>query len=96
MVEMGQKLKLLRVQNRLTQKQVADRLDLAISAVSSYESGSRFPTYTTLLKLANMYHTSCDYLIGMDEQRTIDVTGLDDQEIEVVSKMVNLLKERHN
>ena len=96
MVNMGRRLKSLRKQNKLTQKQVAERTGLAISAISSYESGARFPAYPTLAKLASMYHVTCDYLIGMPATRTIDVSGLDDSEIEVVSQTVNLFRNRHS
>lgn len=96
MVNMGRRLKLLRKQNKLTQKQVAERTGLAVSAISSYESGARFPTYQTLIKLASMYHVTCDYLIGMPGTRTIDVSGLDDLEIEVVSQTVDLFRNKHS
>ena len=46
---MGEKLKSLRIEKKLTQKQVADRIGLAISAVSSYESGTRYPSYDVLV-----------------------------------------------
>ena len=94
MVNMGKRLKTLRKQNKLTQKQVAERTGLAVSAISSYESGARFPTYYTLIKLASMYHVTCDYLIGMPTGRTIDVSGLNESEIEVVTQTIDLF--RHN
>lgn len=62
---MGEKLKSLRIEKKLTQKQVADRIGLAISAVSSYESGTRYPSYDVLVKLARIFHVSTDYLLGM-------------------------------
>lgn len=96
MVNMGQRLKSLRKQSKLTQKQVAERTGLAISAISSYESGVRFPTYQTLIKLASMYHVTCDYLIGMPGARTIDVSGLDESEIEVISQTVDLFRNKHS
>lgn len=96
MVNMGQRLKSLRKQNRLTQRQVAARTGLAVSAISSYESGSRYPSYQTLVKLASMYHVTCDYLIGMPGSRTIDVSGLDEVEIEVVSQTVDLFRNKHS
>ena len=96
MVDMGKRLKNLRVQKNLTQKQVAERVGLAVSAISSYESGARFPTYQTLIKLASMYHVTCDYIIGMPGKRTIDVSGLDELEIEVVSQTVNLFRNKHS
>lgn len=89
---MGEKLKSLRIEKKLTQKQVADRIGLAISAVSSYESGSRYPSYDVLVKLARIFHVSTDYLLGMTDTRNIDVTGLNDNEIELISQLVDTLR----
>lgn len=95
MVNMGNKLKTLRTQKKLTQKQVADRIGLAISAVSSYEAGTRYPSYEVLLKLARIFHVSTDYLLGMTDKRIIDTAGLNEDEVEVVSQLVELLKRRN-
>ena len=96
LVNMGEKLKSLRIEKKLTQKQVADRIGLAISAVSSYESGTRYPSYDVLVKLARIFHISTDYLLGMTDKRNIDVTGLNDNEIELVSQLVDMLRNKNN
>lgn len=96
LVNMGEKLKSLRIEKKLTQKQVADRIGLAISAVSSYESGTRYPSYDVLVKLARIFHVSTDYLLGMTDKRNIDVTGLSDNEIELVSQLVDALRNKNN
>ena len=88
----GEKLRSLRTEMKLTQKQVADRIGLAISAVSSYESGTRYPSYETLIKLSRMFHVSTDYLLGLTEKRSVDVTGLEDTEIELITQLVDKLK----
>lgn len=93
---MGEKLKSLRIEKKLTQKQVADRIGLAISAVSSYESGTRYPSYDVLVKLARIFHVSTDYLLGMTDKRNIDATGLSDNEIELVSQLVDTLRNKNN
>lgn len=95
MVDMGDKLRSLRMEKKLTQKQVADRIGLAISAVSSYESNNRYPSYEVLIKLARIFHVSTDYLLGMTDKRNIDVTGLDDEEIELISQIVEKLRQSH-
>lgn len=89
---MGDKLKSLRTEKKLTQKQVADQIGLAISAVSSYESGSRYPSYDVLVRLAHIFHVSTDYLLGMTDKRNIDVTGLGDEEIELISQLRQKVK----
>ena len=94
-MKMGDKLKSLRIEKKLTQKQVADRIGLAISAVSSYESGTRYPSYDVLVKLAHIFHVSADYLVGMTDTRNIDVSGLGDDEIELVSQLVEMLRGKH-
>ena len=96
LVNMGDKLKSLRTYKKMTQKQVADRIGLAISAVSSYESGTRYPSYDVLVRLAHIFRVSTDYLLGMTDKRNIDVTGLDDDEIELISQLVDKLKKREN
>ena len=93
-MNMGEKLKSLRIEKKLTQKQVADRIGLAISAVSSYESGTRYPSYDVLVKLARIFHVSTDYLLGMTDTRNVDVTGLNDNEIELISQLVNMLRNK--
>ena len=96
MVNMGDKLKSLRIEKKLTQKQIAERIGLAISAVSSYESGSRYPSYDVLVKLAHIFHVSTDYLLGITDKRNIDVTGLNDNEIELVLQLVDMLRDKES
>lgn len=91
---MGEKLKSLRLEKNLTQKQIADRIGLAISAVSSYESGTRYPTYETLIKFARIFHVSTDYLLGITDKRNIDVSGLNDNEIELISQLVDTIRSK--
>ena len=91
---MGEKLKSLRIENKLTQKQVAERIGLAISAVSSYEAGTRYPSYESLVKLSRIFHVSTDYLLGVTLTRNIDVTGLNDNEIETIAQLVDMLRQK--
>ncbi len=88
----GEKLKMLRNGQKLTQQQLADRLGVAKSVVSYYESGERFPSYDVLIKIAWNFHTSTDYLLDVKRDRMIDVSGLSEEEIAVVTAMVQLLK----
>lgn len=92
MVNIGEKLKSLRLEKNLTQKQLADRIGLATSAISSYESGVRYPSYVSLIKLAQIFHVSTDYLLGITDKRNIDVSGLNDNEIELISQLVDVVR----
>lgn len=92
MVNMGDRLKSLRTKNRLTQSQVAQRLGVAGSAVSAYESGSRYPSYSTLIRLARMYHVSTDYLLGITPRRGVNIDGLNDEQIDLICRLADELR----
>ena len=58
------RLKSLRGQRGLRQKDVAEALGLTQRAIGNYESGIRTPDLVTLLRLANFFDVSLDYLTG--------------------------------
>lgn len=88
----GERLKTLRKGQKLTQQELANRLGVAKSVVSYYESGDRFPSYDVLIKIARTFHVTTDYLLDIERNRTIDVTGLSEENIAVVVSVVNALK----
>ena len=94
MVDFGEKVKKLRHEKDLTQQQLAELLGVAVSAISSYESGNRYPSYEVLISLARIFHVSTDYLLGLEKLKTIDVSGLDDNEIKVILQMIDVLREK--
>ncbi len=92
MVNFGERLKKLRVERKLTQIQLAQMIGVAVSAISSYEVGNRYPSYDVLISIARIFHVSTDYLLGLDPVPTIDVSGLSENEISIILQMINLLK----
>lgn len=92
MVNFGEKIKKLRKEKKLTQKQLAELAGVAVSAISAYESGNRYPSYEVLINLSHIFHVSTDYLLGISTIKSIDVTELNDTEIEVIMQMVEILK----
>ncbi|EAD5766071.1 transcriptional regulator [Listeria innocua] len=65
----GDRLKETRISRNLTQKEVADKLNITIGAVSGYERGYREPNLTTLHKLADLYNVFVDYLLGRTKSK---------------------------
>jgi phosphotransferase system HPr-like phosphotransfer protein len=47
-----------------------------------------------IVELAKIFHVTTDYLLGFEENRTISVQGLGDQELEAVAKMIDVLQRR--
>ena len=65
-------LKELRKERNFTQKEVANSCNLTPTCICQLESGSRSPTGTTLIALADFFQVSVDYLLG----RTDDLGGV--------------------
>lgn len=88
------RFKEIRVRNHLTQKQMAERIGVQKSVVCYYEHGDRFPSYDVLLRIASIFHVSTDYLLGLDSSRTLDVTGLSEDEINAVQGVIDVLRQK--
>ena len=93
-MEFGKKLKSLRTGMKLTQQQLADRLGVAKSIISYYESGDRYPSYDVLIKISHIFHVTTDYLLDVERQRLINVSDLSDDDISVIEIVADALRKR--
>ena len=57
-------LRMIRKTHKLTQADVAARVGLPSSTYQSYELGTAEPSLSTMVKLADLYGVSVDYLLG--------------------------------
>jgi repressor LexA len=64
----------------MTQSQLASSFNLAESTVSLYELGRRTPDYEMLIKFANFFNVTVDYLLGNAEERRPPVSFREDGE----------------
>lgn len=63
------RLKELRIENGETQKELAKSIEVGRTTISEYESGKIVPKQEGLLKLANHFNVSVDYLTGVSNER---------------------------
>ena len=61
-IQLGDRLSELRKDHGYTQDYIAELLKVARSSVSAYETGANEPSLENLIKLANLYNVSLDYL----------------------------------
>lgn len=92
MVNFGERLRQLRTARGLTQAQLSDLLGGSKMMISSYESGSRFPPYPTLVKIANLYGVTIDYLLGAEKHKTLNTDGLTDEQLQLMKAMIDELR----
>lgn len=94
-MDFSDKLKDLRQQAGLTQKQLADQLGVTKSVVSFYERSERTPSPDVLRKLAAVFHVSTDFLLDIDKVKRIDISGLDENDIQLVTMLVDTLRKKN-
>jgi len=66
----SQSLKNHRTLNGLTQKQMADKLEMTPNAYQKYELNTREPNLDTLIQIADILKISLDELVGRDFSQT--------------------------
>lgn len=85
-------LKELREDIGLTQLDVAERLSLTRQTISRYETGDIEPPLDTLVKLADLYNCSLDYLTGRTKER-YNINLLDREKRILIEKFIESLND---
>lgn len=67
------KIKELREKKKLTKKEIAKIIDVSERAYITYEYGQREPSMDTIIKLADFYEVTTDYLLGRETKKEPDV-----------------------
>ncbi|GHV19265.1 hypothetical protein FACS189425_09720 [Clostridia bacterium] len=67
MSQIDKQLKKLRIERDMTQQEIADILNVHQATYNCWEKGKSKPDIDTVLKIATLYKTSTDYLLGRYE-----------------------------
>lgn len=90
------RIKSLREKQNKTQSELAKQLGITRSSVNAWEMGISVPSTQYIVELAQIFHVSTDYLLGVNTTSTISVAGLTDQDIEIVNSLILHLKKIRN
>ena len=102
----AERLKTLRKQVKLTQAQIAEKLNISQQAYASWEHGTKKPTQENLVKIAQVLNVSVDYLVGNSEKKSDELDniellfrmkskGLTDEEKAIFKKeLIEFMEER--
>ena len=85
--DLGLRLKELRKTKRMTQRQVATRLNMGISTISGYDNNTKTPSLEALVDLARLYNVSTDYLLGVDNRPMLYLDSLTPRQAELIREM---------
>ena len=86
--DFGAILKHLRKSHNLTQESLGVSLGLSKAVVSKYENGLGYPTFDVLIKIADYFGVTTDYLLGVSRGKVVDVSSLTDSQIDAVHRLI--------
>ena len=90
------KIKMLRVAQKLSQADLAKKLGITRSSVNAWELGFSSPSTGYLVELANLFHVSTDYLLGLKQKESLDISGLDTEQMKILYGLTeHFRKENH-
>jgi len=94
MLTLNENIKKLRTVRGLNQVAFAKAMGVSKQCVSNWENDNVMPSIEMLVKIADFFNVTTDYVLGRNEKTYIDVSGLTDEQIShislIVSDMTNL------
>ena len=89
----GDQIKALRQAAKLNQVQLAEKLNVSKQSVSNWENNNIMPSIDMLIRISKTFSVSADYLLGLDDQRTLNVSGLSAEQIFHLQAIADDLKQ---
>lgn len=78
---LNERIREVRNLNNISQVELAKKLGVTKQSVSNWENDNIQPSVEMVVKIAKVFSVTTDYLLGLENQITLDVTGLDKQKI---------------
>ena len=84
---LDKRLQICRMNCDYSRNQVAQLIGVSESMIGLYETGTRQPSLTNLIKLASLYKVTTDYLLGCEksDNDSISISGLSPQQIQAIT-----------
>lgn len=91
------RIKQLRKQKGLTQKEMAEAVGVGVSTVAMWESGKRTPSFKLLNDLSDLFDKSIDYILGTsDDDRSPKLNDAQVEQLgtwEIQSELIDILRQ---
>ena len=78
------RIKKLRKKNKISQKELAALLGVSRSSVNGWELGINMPSTQYIIKMARLWHVSTDYLLGIEKNKTLSLSGLNQSDRKLI------------
>ena len=91
---LGQRINELRLATGWSQVQLAEKLSISKQTVSNWENENIQPSIEMLVRVAKLFHVTTDYLLGLDNSRTINVDGLPQPFVAHLTQIIDDYKQK--
>lgn len=86
------RIKELREAKGFTQSSFAEYMGVTRQCINNWENGNIHPSIQAIIKMSEKLDVTTDYLLGIDSNRKLDVTGLTDRQVALIQELVDNLK----
>ncbi len=86
------RIKELRTARGLTQVEFANNLSVSKQAVSNWENNNIQPSIEMLLKIADFFGVTTDYLLGRSNDNSLDVSNLSKEAVAHIQMIISDIK----
>ena len=91
-----ERIKMLREQYNYSQADLANKLGIARTSVLAWENQTSVPAMKHIIAMAKMFRISTDYLLEVDNKRTLSLDGLTEEEIAIICNILNYFDKEKN
>ena len=89
---LNENIRELRMARNLTQVDLAKALGVTKQSVSNWENNNIQPSIDMLMHLAHFFSVSTDCLLGLDQRKYLEITGLTDQQLAHIAAIIQDLQ----
>lgn len=89
----SQRLKQLRSLQGISQYALADALGVSRTSLKNWELAAATPPLEVLVDMALYFRVSSDYLLGLDERRSVQINFLSDRTVDALTSLVRVMEE---
>lgn len=97
MCNTAERLRNLREKSHFSQHDIARKLHVTPALISAYERGERTPSPVKLIGLADIYHTTTDYILCRSNQDSsflfIPLEGLSSKQIVLIRELIDSIRD---
>ena len=99
MHSLNENIRALRMARGMNQVEFAKVLGVSKQCVSNWENDNVMPSVDMLVKIADLFKVTIDYIVGRNERAYLDVSGLSDEQIShlslIVGDMLKIVKNKN-